>query len=220
MRDHPVEQELVAIVFVQLVETDVAAPTTAYFWNRATTAAGSAASTKASRKLRSAKRWASSDRIGGVLRWPVRAPARQIGGSPDGRPVNRRDRRGEAEEGPGRLSEALDAAVGNGNPWPSPVEPSFSRAKGCRKPPSRRFRHGFQKKSGLLEDPLLAAGFEVEDDMGDRREFDEGIHGELISRGQHRRSPDGEGMAAYSGHVVGGLVAAVMVLNFCLYFWT
>ena len=112
--------------------------------------------------------------------------------------------------------QPLDAAVGMAMPWPRPVEPSFSRAKRLSKTTRGRCRRGSRKSGRRARTPLLLP---LRDPAGHGRR--EGVWrrdswGKKKTKAATRL---GCGPASLD-HVVGGLVAPVVVLNLCLYFWT
>lgn len=85
---------------------------------------------------------------------------------------------GQAQECTGSLLEALDAAMRDRNALAQARGAKFLAGEktveydGTRKP-----EMSFEKHAGLLEDTLLAAGIKVENDLGNRQEVGQWVHG-------------------------------------------
>jgi hypothetical protein len=119
-----------------------------------------------SRKERSAKRWASSDRICKCSSVACSGTSRTNSRFTGDRPANRTAPAWPADEGAGRLLQALDAAVGNGDALTETGRAEFFPGEEAIE------YHGageaempFKELAGLLEYPFLAARIQIEKNL-------------------------------------------------------
>ena len=182
-------------------------------------AAASGAAISLSRNGRSEKRWASSDRI-----WRCSSVAcsgtSRINSRLTGRPSGESKGTGVARRrnAPAACLRPLILPCGMAIPWPRPVEPSFSRANRLSKHDGAgQPEMAFEEHAGLLEDPLLAAGVEVEKHLRCRQEIGQRIHG------KHKTKAAAGSPQPFSDQPAtwwAGLSPRWWSWTFCLYFWT
>jgi hypothetical protein len=162
MASHPAQQQLFAVVFIKLSQTDVAHCGT-QAWKSVTTAAESGAARRASRNGRSAKRWANSERIcrcssvacSGTNKTKSKLTGRPSGESKGTGLLRRR-------KAPAACLRPLIRPCGNGDTLAEASGAEFFAGKqAVKNDRAGESEMALEKHAGLFKDPLFAAGIQI-----------------------------------------------------------